>query len=255
MSDGVAVITLNRPDVLNAFDMEMITALQNRLQEAERDAAVRCLLLTGAGRGFSAGQDLAARADRSQPRVKGSTAEYLRQTFNPIVLKIRALEKPVIAAINGPVVGASLGVALACDIRFAADSAKLLAGFAKIGLACDAGVGWLLPQLVGMARAMEFLFSGDPLDAARAERWGLVNRVYPADTLMDEAMAYAKRLAQGPTRAIGLMKRAVNRSRELELAAFLDYEALVQDAAAQTADNREGVAAFMEKRAPLFKGK
>jgi 2-(1,2-epoxy-1,2-dihydrophenyl)acetyl-CoA isomerase len=254
VNDGVATMTLNRPAVLNAFDLDMTRALQEALKNAERDAAVRCLVLTGAGKGFSAGQDLSALYDAQQSNTKGLILEHIHQTFNPIVSKLRAIEKPIIAAINGAVAGAGLGVALACDLRFASDNARFFEGFVKIGLAPDSGVGWTLPKLVGMARAMEFAFTGEPIDALTAERWGLVNRVYPADRLMDETLTFAKKLAQGPTRAIGMTKRVLNRSLDMSLEELLEYEALVQEAAGQTADHREGVKAFLEKRAAQFTG-
>lgn len=257
LTDGVATLTLNRPDKLNAFDAEMTQALHDALKNAERDAAVRCLVITGAGRGFSAGQDLGVMADAYKDGTTTNVhfGEHIRATFNPIVAKIRAMEKPIIAAVNGAVAGAGLGIALACDLRFAAENARFFEGFVKIALAPDSGLGYTLPRLVGMARAMEFAFTGDPIDAATAERWGLVNRVYPADKLLDETMAFAKKLAQGPTRAIGLTKRVLNRSLEMTLDELLEYEALVQEAAGHTADHLEGVMAFLQKRPAIFTGK
>ena len=257
VADGVATLTLNRPEVLNAFDFDLTRALHDRLQEAERDPAVRCIVLTGAGKGFSAGQDLAVMAEAYKD---GTTAnvhfgEHIRETFNPIIARLRALEKPVIAAVNGAAAGAGLGIALACDLRFAADSARFFSGFVKIGLAPDSGLAYTLPRLVGTSRAMEFTFSGDPLDAAAAERWGMVNRVYPAALLMEETLAFARKLAAGPTRAIGLTKRVLNRSQDMDLAQLLEYEALIQEAAGHTADHLEGVTAFLQKRPAVFQGK
>lgn len=256
VADGVATITLNRPEVLNAFDAEMTTALQDALKNVERDAAVRCLILTGAGRGFSAGQDLGVMSDAYQDGTTQNVhyGEHIRQTFNPIVAKLRTLEKPVIAAVNGPAAGAGLGVALACDLRFAVDTARFASAFVKIGLAPDSGLGYTLPRLVGMARAMEFTFSGDPIDAATAERWGMVNRIYPADKLLSETQAYAAKLAQGATRAIGLTKRVLNRSLDMSLDELLEYEALNQEAAGHTSDHLEGVQAFLQKHPAQFKG-
>ncbi len=256
VDEAVALLTFNRPEVLNAFDFEMTRALQDRLAEAERDDAVRCLVLTGAGRGFSAGQDLGVMTDAYKA---GSTADvhfgaHIRETFNPIVLKMRTLEKPIIAAINGAVAGAGLGIALACDLRFAADNARFFEGFVKIALAPDSGLGYTLPRLVGMARALEFAFTGDPIDASTAERWGLINRVYAADQLLNETLAFARKLAAGPTRAIGLTKRVLNKSLEMSLAELLEYEADVQEDAGHTADHLEGVNAFLQKRAPTFRG-
>ncbi len=255
-ADGVATLTLNRPDVLNAFDLEMSRALQDRLKEAEHDAAVRCLVLTGAGRGFSAGQDLAVMADAYNDGTTQNVhfGEHIRETYNPIVWKIRTMDKPVIAAVNGTAAGAGLGIALACDMRFAAEGARFFEGFIRIALAPDSGLGYTLPRLVGMARAMEFAFSGDPIDAATAERWGLVNRVFPDAQLMKETLAFARKLAQGPARAIGLTKRVLNRSLDARLDEMLEYEALMQEAAGHTADHLEGVMAFTQKRPAQFKG-
>ena len=254
---GVATLTLNRPEVLNAFDFELTHALHDRLKEAERDAAVRCVVLTGAGKGFSAGQDLGVMADAYKDGTTNNVhfGEHIRETFNPIIARLRSMEKPVIAAVNGAAAGAGLGIALACDLRFAADSARFFSGFVKIGLAPDSGMAYTLPRLVGMAHAMEFAFSGDPLDAATAERWGMVNRVYPAAQLMDETLAFARKMASGPTRAIGLTKRVLNRSQDMDLGQLLEYEALVQEGAGHSADHLEGVMAFLQKRPAAFSGK
>ena len=256
VAEGVATITLNRPEVLNAFDAEMTAALQEALKNAERDAVVRCVVLTGAGRGFSAGQDISVMADAYKDGTTNNVhyGEHIRATFNPIVSKLRNMEKPVIGAINGVAAGAGLGVAAACDLRFAADNARFASAFVKIGLAPDSGLGYTLPRLVGMARALEFTFSGDPIDAATAERWGLVNRVYPDDKLLSETQAYAAKLAQGATRAIGLTKRVLNRSLDMGMDELLEYEALIQEAAGHTADHLEGVQAFLQKRPAQFKG-
>jgi len=257
LSDGVATLTLNRPEVLNAFDFDLTRALHERLKDAERDPAVRCIVLTGTGKGFSAGQDLAVMAEAYKDGTTTNVhfGEHIRATFNPIIARLRSLEKPVIAAVNGAAAGAGLGIALACDLRFAADSARFFSGFVKIGLAPDSGMAYTLPRLVGMSRAMEFTFSGDPLDAATAERWGMVNRVYPAAQLMEETLAFARKLAAGPTRAIGLTKRVLNRSQDMDLEQLLEYEALIQEAAGHTADHLEGVTAFLQKRPAIFQGK
>ena len=257
VADGVATLTLNRPEVLNAFDFDLTRALQDCLKQAESDEAVRCVVITGAGKGFSAGQDLGVMADAYKDGTSDNVhfGEHIRETFNPIIARLRSMEKPVIAAVNGAAAGAGLGVALACDMRFAADSARFFSGFVKIALAPDSGMAYTLPRLVGMARAMEFAFSGDPIDAATAERWGMVNRVYPAGQLLDETMSFARKMASGPTRAIGLTKRVLNRSQDMDLEQLLEYEALVQEGAGHTADHLEGVMAFLQKHPAAFSGK
>jgi 2-(1,2-epoxy-1,2-dihydrophenyl)acetyl-CoA isomerase len=244
---GVRVLTLNRPDVLNAFNAEMGAALIDALRDAERDAEVRCVLLTAAGRGFSAGQDL-----REAP--PGSLGDVLRTRYNRIVLHMRAMEKPVVAAVNGVAAGAGCNVALAADLRIASDRASFIEAFSRIGLVPDSGGTWLLPRLIGIARAFELMLLGDAVDAATAERIGLVNRVVPHDELLPRALELAGRLAAGPTRAYGLIKRAVEHNLSVGLRAGLEYEAYLQDVAGRTADYREGVTAFLGKRAPVYRG-
>lgn len=248
-SDGVATITLNRPDRLNAFSAAMARDLLGALKICARDHAIRCVVITGAGRGFCAGQDLS-----EIQGLEGRVSDHLRQGFNQIVLAMRGLEKPVIAGINGAAAGAGLGVALAVDLRIAADSAKFAAAFIGIGLAPDTGVSWFLSQLLGPAKAFELVATGRRLDASEALAWGLVNQVVPADELQNVVAALAARLAQAPTRGIGLSKRVLNKAAHLSLTEALEYEAQVQDIAIATADHREGVAAFLEKRAPKFQG-
>jgi 2-(1,2-epoxy-1,2-dihydrophenyl)acetyl-CoA isomerase len=247
---GVLMLTLNRPDALNAFNVEMKEALYQALKDAARDANVRVIVLTGAGRAFSAGQDLKER------RAPGATdlGTELRSRYNPIVLAMRRLEKPIIGAINGVAAGAGLSVALACDIRLAAQSASFIEVFGRVGLVPDTGSTWFLPRLVGPARAAEMIFTTDPVDAATAERFGLVNRVVPDDQLLAEANALATRLAQAAPRALGLAKRALNRALESGLEDTLEYEAQLQSIAGRSTDYREGVAAFVEKRPPRFTG-
>ncbi len=245
--DGVLVLTLNRPKV-NAFNHELIFALQQALRQAARDGAVRTVLLQAAGPVFSAGQDLS-----ELDAVAGqSLREHLLQTYNPLIVQIRRLEKPVVAAVHGAVAGAALGVALACDVRLAAEGTRFVVGFNGIGLAPDSGVALLLPVLIGLGRASEFTFTNQPITAEQALAWGLVNRVVPAERLHEEALAFARALAQGPVRAMGLSKRAFNRAVLPHLEAVLDYEAHVQDIAGRSAEHREGVRAFLEKRPPRF---
>ncbi len=252
VGDGVATITLNRPDSLNAFNSQMIHETADAFKQSGRDASVRCVVLTGAGRAFSSGQDL----KEVQERADGfSIADHLRQGYNRLVERMITLEKPVIGAINGVAAGAGCGVALACDIRVASDEASFIQVFSKVGLIPDTGSTWLLPRLIGYARAYEMAVTADRVPAERALQWGLVNQVTPSAQLMEIVRAWALRLAQGPTRAFGLTKRAMMRSWSLSLPEALEYEAMLQGAAAQTDDNREGVAAFLEKRQPQFQGK
>jgi 2-(1,2-epoxy-1,2-dihydrophenyl)acetyl-CoA isomerase len=251
VADGVAVITLNRTDALNAFDRPLKRELLKALRSAGRDASVRAIVLTGAGRAFSAGQDLREAFGGDNPTL----AEELRRFYNPIILELRRLPKPVIAAINGVAAGAGASLAFACDIRIAAETASFVLAFGRVGLVPDNGATWFLPRLVGPARAAELMMTGEPLSAARAEELGLVNKVVSLDALQGEAMAMAGRLAQGAPIALALTKRALNRAQEATLEEALEYEASLQGIAGQSADHTEGVMAFMEKRSPRFTGK
>lgn len=246
IQDGVLTIRLNRPKV-NAFNLEMIKALQAALRKAEREAQVRSVLLTGAPV-FSAGQDV------GEFLLSGdlSYRRHLQASYNPLVLQIRRLEKPVLAAIRGAVSGAALGLALACDLRLATSDARFVVGFLGIGLAPDSAVSILLPQLIGLGRAAEFTFSNAPVLAEQALAWGLVNQVVAPEQLDQQAFALAQRLAQGPVHAMGLAKRAFNRAVLPNLEEVLDYEAHLQEIAGQGAEHHEGVQAFLEKRIPRF---
>jgi len=249
-SDGVLTLTLNRPDALNSFTVEMKEALLAALKDAARDKEVRAIVLTGAGRAFSAGQDL---KERQGPDVADLGTE-LRLRYNPIILAMRRLEKPIVAAVNGVAAGAGISVAMACDIILAADNATFIEAFTRVGLVPDTGSTWFLPRLVGQAKAAEMMFTAEPLDATTAASLGLVNRVVPADKLADEAHALAAKLAQSAPIALALTKRALNRSFEMNLEQALDYEAQLQSVAGRSADHKEGVAAFVEKRPANFKG-
>lgn len=250
INDGVAAITLNRPDRLNALTTQLTGEMLDALKTCTRDDSIRCVVITGAGRGFSAGQDLAEFS-----AVTGSVGDHLRHGFNRVALGIRQLEKPVIGKINGIAAGAGLGLALATDMRIASDQAAFATAFIGIGLAPDTGVSWALQQLLGPAKAFELVATGAKVDAAEALRLGLVNQVAPAAELDATVAAVAQALAMAPTRGIGLSKRVLNKVAGLSLAEALEYEAQIQEIAIQTDDHREGVAAFLQKRKPIFKGR
>lgn len=253
VDEGVLTLTLNRPDVLNAFNRKMTDEIQDALKKAERDSDVRCIVVTGAGRAFSSGEDLKAR--QAEGAGGGSFGSTLRERYNPIVLKLRNIEKPVIGSINGVAAGAGLSVALACDLRIASEKASFIEVFVRVGLVPDSGASFLLPRLVGLGKALEMAFTGDAVDAQEAYRVGLVNQVVAPDKLEGATRELALRLAKGPTRAIGLAKRNMNRALEMSLLETLEYEVYAQEAAGGSADYKEGLAAFIEKRTPEYKGK
>ncbi len=250
---GVANVALNRPRKLNAFDGEMHEELYDALEAAASDDEVRCVVLRGEGRGFSAGADLAGIVEGADGAP--DLGEYLRSTYSRLVSRMVAIEKPIIAALHGPVYGAGVGVALACDLRIAAESAKFSVAFIKIGLMPDAGVSFFLPRVVGLGRAMEMSLLGDAVEADEALRIGLVNRVIPDEKLAEETAALARRLAAMPTAAIGKVKHSLYASFESDLETALEREAAGQTFCGYTQDHREGVAAFFEKREARFTGR
>ena len=253
VADGAATITLSRPDKLNAFNEVMHRELARALDRIEADTTIRAVLLTGAGRGFCAGQDLGDRmvgAGDAPPDLGGT----LERTFNPLIRRICRLERPVVCAVNGVAAGAGANLALHCDIVLAARSAQFIEPFCRLGLVPDAGGTYVLPRLVGAARARGLALLGEPLPAERAEAWGLIWRVVDDDKLMDQASALARHLATQATTGLGLIKRALFASATNSLDAQLDLERDLQREAGRTEDYREGVAAFMAKRPPAFRG-
>jgi 2-(1,2-epoxy-1,2-dihydrophenyl)acetyl-CoA isomerase len=249
---GVATLTLNRPEVLNALNDELLAGLREGLSRAKADASVRAVLLTGNGRGFCAGADLAAGAMREGPH---DVAQSLRERYHPIVLAMRQYPKPIVGAINGVAAGAGMSLALACDIVLAGESASFLQAFTRIGLVPDCGSTWFLPRLVGDVRARALVMLADKISAADALRYGLVWQVFADDKLMGEAMATAQRMAKMPTRAYDLIKQGLAVSSGNGFGEQLEVEALLQAQAFNTADYKEGVSAFLEKRPAQFKGR
>ncbi|WP_405141603.1 enoyl-CoA hydratase-related protein [Sphaerisporangium sp. NBC_01403] len=253
VEDGVATITLNRPDAMNALTILMKAALLEALERARDDAGARAVLLTGAGRGFCAGQDLREHADNLDAGV--GLDNTVRAHYNPIILTITGMGKPVIAAVNGIAAGAGASLAFACDFRVVADGAKFAMAFSGIGLAPDSGASWTLPRLVGPARARELLVLGEPVGAARALELGMVTSVVPAGELTARARELAVRLAQGPTVAYGAIKQALDFSAAHSLEDSLEVEADLQDACAKSEDHHNATRAFLAKERPVFEGR
>ncbi|MBR9828197.1 MAG: 2-(1,2-epoxy-1,2-dihydrophenyl)acetyl-CoA isomerase [Oceanospirillales bacterium] len=254
ITDGVAVLTLNRPDRMNSFNTQMHAEVRDALKQVKKSEEVRCLLLTGNGRGFSAGQDLNDRnvdPDAEMPNLGDS----IEQNYNPLIRSLQALEMPVICAVNGVAAGAGANIAFACDIVLAARSASFIQAFCKIGLVPDSGGTWTLPRLVGPARAMALSMLGDKISAEQAMAWGMIWKCVDDEALKNEALAMAKHLATQPTKGLSLIKRAIQSSWDNSLDEQLDLERDLQTLAGRTEDYREGVKSFMAKRQPSFKGK
>jgi 2-(1,2-epoxy-1,2-dihydrophenyl)acetyl-CoA isomerase len=251
LREGYRVVSLNRPQRLNAFNEAMHKALAAALDEAERDRSCRALMLTGSGRGFCAGQDLTDRLAAGETPELGGALEHF---YNPLVRKLRALPFPVVAAVNGVAAGAGANVALACDIVLAARSASFVQAFARIGLVPDSGGTWFLPRLVGAARARALALLAEPVSAEQAEQWGLIWKVFDDATLMPEAEKLCAHFARAPTVGLALTKRALDAAESNDLPAQLDLERDLQREVGRGTDFREGVTAFLEKRKPSFTG-
>ncbi len=253
IENNVCTITLNRPEVYNALNEQMKKEINDALRDAEKDAEVRCLVIRGAGdKAFCSGQDLKEHAGKGTRR---SLKESLEKSYNPMIRRMRSMEKPILGMLNGVAAGAGMSIALACDMRIAAEHAKLIEAFVRIALVPDSGSHWFLPRLVGMARAFEYSALGNDISAAEAERVGLVNKVVPGAELEKTTMEIAAKLAKAPTKTIGLIKRTLNKALSSDLNSLLDYEAAIQEIASLSDDHKEGLAAFLEKRQANFKGK
>lgn len=251
IQDAIAIITLNRPDKLNAFNKQQHIQLKSALEKGIQDRAVRVIILTGAGRGFCAGQDL---SDRN-PAIEYDLGDTLEKYYNPLIRLIRRCPKPIICAVNGVSAGAGVSLALACDIIIACDTAKFIQAFSKIGLVPDSGASWFLPRAIGEHRAKYLAMTGDSLSANDAYLYGLVHQVVGIDTLMSETLKIAKKLARGPAVSYKLIKDAIHQAPTNTLDRHLDLERDYQRMAGKTRDYKEGVQAFMENRPPHFTGK
>lgn len=251
LNDGVAIITLNRPDVYNALNNEITFELQAALKECKKNEEVRVVVLTGEGKAFCSGQDLKA----SSKEPNRSFSDSIHKRYNPIIKAIRTMPKPVICRLNGVAAGAGCSFALACDLVVAAESAKLIEVFVNIGLVLDSGSSYFLPRLVGSAKAFELATMGTRVSGKEAEEMGLVNKCVPDEQLDDAVKIYTDYYAKAPTKAIGLMKKMLNKSQNSNLDEMLEYEAHMQDIAGSSHDYKEGVQAFLEKRKPNFLGR
>ena len=250
IKDSVGIITLNRPEVYNSFNREMAVAFQDALDDFEENNAVRAIYVTGSGKAFCAGQDLVEATDPNGPKLQ----TIVRQHYNPIIERIRNIEKPIVAAVNGVAAGAGANIALACDICVATESASFIQAFSKIGLIPDSGGTFILPRLIGMQKAAALMMLGDKVGAKDAEAMGMIYKYFADASFAEDAMNIANTLAKMPTKGIGLTKRALNFSMISDLMTQLETEEELQTMAGSTYDYKEGVAAFLEKRKPVFKG-
>ncbi|MFC4076274.1 enoyl-CoA hydratase/isomerase family protein [Salinithrix halophila] len=251
--DGVGIITLNRPEVFNAFNQQLNQDLLEALKKVAKDPEVRAVILTGSGKAFCSGQDLNDRTDLDKERP--SLGESVRKRYNPLIRAITEMEKPIIAVVNGVAAGAGCSLALACDLRIVSERTKFVEAFVRIGLGLDSGSSYFLPRLVGFGRAMELAITGRDVEAEEAVQIGLANRLVPHEHLQEESLRFVKKLAQGPTRAIGLIKRSLYRGIDTDVEGALEYEAQLQEIAGGTEDFREGIRSFMEKRPPRYQGR
>ena len=250
IEDQVCIIKLNRPKVFNSFNKEMAMQMQTILDNCETNAEVRAILLTGEGKAFCAGQDLQEITDPNGPAL----SDIVSQHYNPIIERIRNIEKPIVCAVNGVAAGAGANIALACDITIAGESVAFIQAFSKIGLIPDSGGTFFLPRIIGMQKAAALMMLADKIMATDAEKMGMIYKVCADESLMEETLKVAKKLASLPTIGLGLTKRALNKSITNDLTAQLALEDELQTAAGKTYDYNEGVAAFLEKRRPNFKG-
>ncbi|MBL4672773.1 MAG: 2-(1,2-epoxy-1,2-dihydrophenyl)acetyl-CoA isomerase [Arenicella sp.] len=253
INQGLAVLTLNRPDRLNSFNSEMHLEMKAVFKNIKRDKSIRCLLITGNGRGFCAGQDLSDRAVSVSDEAPDLSAS-IEQNYNPLIRNITGLPLPVICAVNGVAAGAGANIALACDLVLAAKSASFIQSFNKLGLVPDSGGTWILPKLIGQARAMRLCLLGEKVNAEEALEMGMIAQVFEDDQLLKEAISLGEQLANGPTKGLGFIKRAIQASANNTLDQQLDLERDLQGIAGRTADYQEGVAAFMQKRQPNYTG-
>jgi 2-(1,2-epoxy-1,2-dihydrophenyl)acetyl-CoA isomerase len=252
IENNIAWVTLNRPDVFNSFNREMAIALQERLDECEHDPVVRAIVITGSGRAFCAGQDL---KEVTTPEINPGFKKILEEHYNPIISRIRNIEKPIIAAVNGVAAGAGANIALACDIVVASENASFIQAFSKIGLIPDSAGTFFLPRLIGFQKASALMMLGDKIGAEEAAKLGMIYKVYFAEEFNAKVKELATTMATMPTKSLGMTKRLLNKSYANDLNTQLEFESKLQIEAAQSEDYEEGVKAFIEKREPIFKGK
>lgn len=251
IENGVCTLTLNRPEVFNSFNKEMAMALQSALDAAEKDETVRAIVITGTGKAFCAGQDLAEAMDPNGPELQSIVKDH----YNPVIMRIRSIEKPIIAAVNGVAAGAGANIALACDLTIAKNSASFIQAFSKIGLIPDSGGTFFLPRLIGAQKALALMMTGEKISAQQADAMNMIYKAVEDESFEAEVQKMASTLAAMPTKGLGLTKKAVNQSFSNNLEDQLAVEEKLQTEAGQTYDFNEGVNAFLEKRAPVFKGK